>query len=46
MIPKILAMRFYLADVLRNEKPIWWTEESKILWTSTEAGGVGEESRD
>jgi hypothetical protein len=31
------------ADILRNEKPVYWTEGPDILWTGKEP--VGEEER-
>lgn len=32
-----------LGDILRNEKPVYWTEGPDILWTGKEP--VGEEER-
>lgn len=31
-----------LLDILRNEKPVYWTEEEEILWTGKEPVGEGE----
>ena len=31
-----------LLDILRNEKPVKWTEGSKILWAGREPVGEGE----
>lgn len=31
-----------LLDILRNEKPVYWTDEGEILWTGKEPVGEGE----
>lgn len=31
-----------LVDILRNEKPVYWTESYDILWTGREPVGEGE----
>ena len=31
-----------LLDILRNEKPVYWTEEGGIVWTGKEPVGEGE----
>lgn len=36
------ARTLLLVDILRNEKPIYWTEEKEILWTGKEPVGEGE----
>ncbi len=32
----------WIADILRNEKPVYWTEDARILWTGKEPVGEGE----
>ncbi len=32
----------FLVDLLRNEKPVYWTEGPDILWTGREPQGEGE----
>ena len=32
----------FLLDVLRNEKPVYWTDNDQILWTTKEPVGEGE----
>lgn len=36
------ARALLLIDILRNEKPLYWTEEEEILWTGKEPVGEGE----
>ena len=36
------ARALLLVDILRNEKPVYWTEEEGILWTGKEPVGEGE----
>ena len=36
------APELLLLDILRNEKPVYWTEEGGIVWTGKEPVGEGE----
>ena len=36
------ARALLIIDILRNEKPVSWTEGPDILWTGHEAVGEGE----
>lgn len=36
------ARALLIIDILRNEKPVSWTAEQKILWTGHEPVGEGE----